>query len=153
MKGLCMRRRVTGAVALEFLLLFPFVVAMLYGAAVYGLTFFAQYRMQDAVDNAVSTALYIDRSALQGATLASSVTQRANTALAGLVAQLPPSLRDLNADGACNLQTVGGIEMLHCRLSYPNYQTNPVVPALSFGMLGEFPPLPERLDAEARAAF
>ena len=146
-------RKVSGAVALEFLLLFPFVVAMLYGAAVYGLTFFAQYRMQDAVDNAVSTALYIDRSALQGAALATSVTQRANTALAGLVTQLPPSLRDLNADGACNLETVGGVEMLHCHLVYPNYQTNPVVPALSFGMLGEFPPLPDRLDAEARAAF
>ena len=28
-------RKVSGAVALEFLLLFPFVVAMLYGAAVY----------------------------------------------------------------------------------------------------------------------
>ncbi|WP_290495207.1 TadE/TadG family type IV pilus assembly protein [Alcanivorax sp.] len=147
------RQKIVGAVALEFLMLFPFVVAMLYGAAVYGLTFFAQYRMQDAVDNAVSTALYIDRSALQGAALATSVTQRANTALTGLVAELPPSLRDLNADGACNMETVGGIEMLHCRLVYPNYQTNPVVPALSFGMLGEFPPLPDRLDAEARAAF
>jgi hypothetical protein len=147
------RQKIVGAVALEFLMLFPFVVAMLYGAAVYGLTFFAQYRMQDAVDNAVSTALYIDRSALQGAALGASVTQRANSALAGLVTQLPPSLRDLNADGACNLETVGGVEMLHCRLVYPNYQTNPVVPALSFGMLGEFPPLPDRLDAEARAAF
>ena len=41
-------RKQAGAVALEFLMLFPFVVAMLYGAAVYGLTFFAQYRMQDA---------------------------------------------------------------------------------------------------------
>jgi Flp pilus assembly protein TadG len=103
-----MWQKQAGAVALEFLLLFPFVIAMLYGAAVYGLTFFAQYRMQDAVDNAVSTALYIDRSALQGAALATSVTQRANTALAGLVAQLPPSLQDLDAAGACNLETVGG---------------------------------------------
>ena len=108
-------RKQAGAVALEFLMLFPFVVAMLYGAAVYGLTFFAQYRMQDAVDNAVSTALYIDRSALQGAALGASVTQRANSALAGLVTQLPPSLRGLDASGACNLETVGGIEMLHCR--------------------------------------
>jgi len=146
-------RDLSGAVALEFLMLFPFVVAMLYGAAVYGLTFFAQYRMQDAVDNAVSTALYIDRSTVQGAALGDSVRQRANTVLAGLVAELPPSLRALNADGACSLETVGGLEMLRCRLVYPNYQNNPVVPALSFGVLGEFPPLPDRLDVEARAAF
>ncbi|ERP89275.1 TadE-like protein [Alcanivorax sp. MD8A] len=142
----------SGAVALEFLMLFPFVVAMLYGSAVYGLTFFAQYRMQSAVDGAVETALYLDRSRFSD-NLGSAVTTRANTALAALVAQLPPSLRDLDTSAACALETVGGVEMLHCRLVYPNYQTNPVVPALDFGMLGEFPPLPAQLDVDARAAF
>ena len=142
----------SGAVALEFLMLFPFVVAMLYGSAVYGLTFFAQYRMQSAVDGAVETALYLDRSRFSD-NLGSAVTTRANTALAALVAQLPPSLRDLDTSAACALETVGGGEMLHCRLVYPNYQTNPVVPALDFGMLGEFPPLPAQLDVDARAAF
>ena len=142
----------SGAVALEFLMLFPFVVAMLYGSAVYGLTFFAQYRMQSAVDGAVETALYLDRSRFSD-NLGSAVTTRANTALAALVAQLPPSLRDLDTSAACALETVGGVEMLHCRLVYPNYQTNQVVPALDFGMLGEFPPLPAQLDVDARAAF
>ena len=142
----------SGAVALEFLMLFPFVVAMLYGSAVYGLTFFAQYRMQSAVDGAVETALYLDRSRFSD-NLGSAVTTRANTALAALVAQLPPSLRDLDTSAACALETVGGVEMLHCRLVYPNYQTSPVVPALDFGMLGEFPPLPAQLDVDARAAF
>ena len=142
----------SGAVALEFLMLFPFVVAMLYGSAVYGLTFFAQYRMQSAVDGAVETALYLDRSRFSD-NLGSAVTTRANTALAALVAQLPQSLRDLDTSAACALETVGGVEMLHCRLVYPNYQTNPVVPALDFGMLGEFPPLPAQLDVDARAAF
>ena len=142
----------SGAVALEFLMLFPFVVAMLYGSAVSGLTFFAQYRMQSAVDGAVETALYLDRSRFSD-NLGSAVTTRANTALAALVAQLPPSLRDLDTSAACALETVGGVEMLHCRLVYPNYQTNPVVPALDFGMLGEFPPLPAQLDVDARAAF
>ena len=142
----------SGAVALEFLMLFPFVVAMLYGSAVYGLTFFAQYRMQSAVDGAVETALYLDRSRFSD-NLGSAVTTRANTALAALVAQLPPSLRDLDTSAACALEPVGGVEMLHCRLVYPNYQTNPVVPALDFGMLGEFPPLPAQLDVDARAAF
>ena len=98
----------SGAVALEFLMLFPFVVAMLYGSAVYGLTFFAQYRMQSAVDGAVETALYLDRSRFSD-NLGSAVTTRANTALAALVAQLPPSLRDLDTSAACALETVGGV--------------------------------------------
>lgn len=149
------RQAVTGAVALEFLMLFPFVIAMLYGAAVYGLTFFAQYRMQAAVDTAVSTALYVDRSDNQASGLGTAVTQRANTALAGLVAQLPENLRDnLDTTSACGLETIaGGVEVLHCSLVYPNYQANPIVPVLSFGMLGDFPPLPATLDVDARAAF
>ncbi len=143
-----------GAVALEFIMLFPFVVAMLYGAAVYGLTFFAQYRMQNAVDTAVATALYVDRSAYeQSEALGSAVTQRANAALAGLVAQLPNNLRNLETDSACVLETVGGIEMLRCQLVYSNYASNPIAPALDFGMLGAFPPLPAQLDVDARAAF
>ncbi|MED5387943.1 MAG: TadE/TadG family type IV pilus assembly protein [Pseudomonadota bacterium] len=150
-----MRRKAIGAVALEFLMLFPFVVAMLYGAAVYGLTFFAQYRMQDAVDTAVSTALYIDRSENQSSDLSTAVPQRANNALAGLVAQLPQNLREnLNTASACGLETIaGGVEVLRCSLVYPNYQANPIVPVLSFGMLGDFPPLPAQLNVDARAAF
>ena len=149
MKG---RHSETGAVALEFLMLFPFVVAMLYGSAVYGLTFFAQYRMQSAVDDAAETALYLDRSRFED-NLGGAVTTRANSALAALVARLPPSLRGLDTSAACALETLGGIEMLHCRLVYPNYRSNPVVPALDFGMLGAFPPLPAQLDVDARAAF
>ena len=142
-----------GAVALEFIMLFPFVVAMLYGAAVYGLTFFAQYRMQNAVDTAVATALYLDRSAYESEALSAAVTQRANTALAGLVAELPQSLRGLNTDSACSLETVASIEMLRCQLVYSTYAANPIAPALDFGMLGAFPPLPAQLDVDARAAF
>ena len=149
------KEREEGAVALEFLMLFPFVIAMLYGAAVYGLTFFAQYRMQAAVDTAVSTALYVDRSDNEASNIGTAVTQRANTALAGLVAQLPETLRDnLNTASACGLETIaGGVVVLRCSLVYPNYQTNPIVPVLSFGMLGDFPPLPAQLDVDARAAF
>lgn len=150
-----MRRKATGAVALEFLMLFPFVVAMLYGAAVYGLTFFAQYRMQDAVDTAVSTALYLDRSNTESDELATAVSQRANETLLALVDELPERWKgNLSVASQCGLETItGGVEMLRCSLVYPNYQTNPVVPVLSFGMLGDFPPLPAQLDVEARAAF
>ncbi|MEE3388569.1 MAG: TadE/TadG family type IV pilus assembly protein [Pseudomonadota bacterium] len=150
-----MNRKEFGAVALEFLMLFPFVIAMLYGAAVYGLTFFTQYRMQAAVDPAVSTALYVDRSDIQASSLEVAVTQRGNTALAGLVAQLPENLRDkLNTNSACGLESIaGGVQVLNCSLVYPNYETNPIVPVLSFGVLGDFPPLPASLRVEARAAF
>lgn len=136
-------------------MLFPFVIAMLYGAAVYGLTFFAQYRMQATVDTAVSTALYLDRANTESGALAAAVSQRANATLLALVGELPERWRDnLNTDSACGLETIaGGVEVLRCSLVYPNYQANPIVPVLSFGMLGDFPPLPAQLDVDARAAF
>lgn len=136
-------------------MLFPFVIAMLYGSAVYGLTFFAQYQMQDAVDTAVSTALYLDRSNTESGELATAVTQRANSTLAALVGELPERWKgNLNTNSACGLETIaGGVEVLHCSLVYPNYQANPIVPVLSFGILGDFPPLPATLSVDARAAF
>ena len=73
------RHHAHGAVALEFLMLFPFVMAMLYGAAVYGLTFFAKYQMQNAVDRAVETALYLDRSAYDDSQWQTAASQRAKS--------------------------------------------------------------------------
>ncbi len=139
--------------ALEFLMLFPFVVAMLYASAIYGIVFFSQYRLQNVVDRAVATALYVDRSAFRGEQMETAVISRASQAMGGLVAALPGPLASLEVDAAtCAVETVGGVEMLRCGLTY-NYQENPIVPVMSFGMLGTFPPLPDELTAEARAAF
>ena len=143
-------RSCKGAVALEFLMLFPFVIAMLYGAAVYGIVFFSQYRLQNVVDRAVSTALYVDRSAYAASELQSQVENRANQTLSALLSQQPSPLKD--STGSCVVEDISGVEMLRCSLSY-DQQGNPIVPLMSFGMLGRFPPLPNELKADARAAF
>lgn len=147
------QRKITGAVALEFLMLFPFVVAMLYAAAVYGIVFFSQYRLQNVVDRSVATALYVDRSAYSADELETEVEGRARNALTALLQQQPEPLASMDLDGAsCGVEDVGGVTMLHCQLTY-NYAENPIVPVMSFGMLGTFPPVPATLNAEARAAF
>lgn len=140
--------------ALEFLMLFPFVVAMLYASAIYGIVFFSQYRLQNVVDRAVATALYVDRSAFQGEQMEGAVVNRASQAMTGLLATLPGPLSSLEDGGAasCAVEAVGGVEMLRCGVTY-NYKENPIVPVMSFGLLGTFPPLPDTLEAEARAAF
>ncbi|WP_203105490.1 hypothetical protein [Alloalcanivorax marinus] len=141
---------------MEFLMLFPFVVAMLYGAAIYGIVFFSQYRLQSVVDRSVATALYVDRSAYATSELQTQVESRALNALSGLLAKQPEPLKSMSpGDGACGVETVGGVggvEMLRCTLTY-DYKANPIVPVMSFGMLGTFPPLPDTLTAEAHAAF
>ncbi len=151
--SLLTRRGAQGAVALEFLMLFPFVVAMLYASAIYGIVFFSQYRLQNVVDRAVASALYVDRSAFQAEQMESAVVNRASQAMSGLLATLPGPLSNLESgSSSCAVETVGGVEMLRCSVTY-NYAANPIVPVMSFGMLGTFPPLPDTLEAEARAAF
>ncbi|MFP1677116.1 TadE/TadG family type IV pilus assembly protein [Alloalcanivorax sp. C16-2] len=146
-------RRQIGAVALEFLMLFPFVVAMLYAAAIYGIVFFSQYRLQNVVDRSVSTALYVDRSAYAASDLQNQVESRARAVLLGLLQQQPEPLKSMSpGEDACGVETIGGVEMLRCTLTY-NYKAKPIVPVMSFGMLGTFPPLPDTLTAEAHAAF
>ena len=144
-------RRLKGAVALEFLMLFPFVVAMLYASALYGIVFFSQYRLQNVVDRAVAGALYVDRS--EG-DVQSAVEGRANSVLADLLSRLPAPISGAQGsdDGFCGTRGVGDVEMLYCSVTY-NYKENPIVPVMSFGVLGSFPPLPDTLTAEAHAAF
>lgn len=145
-----------GAVALEFLMLFPFVVAMLYASAIYGIVFFSQYRLQNVVDRAVVSALYVDRSAdhADEGGLKSVVEGRANSVVADLLSRLPAPISGAQGseNGFCSTKEVDNVEMLHCSVTY-NYKENPIVPVMSFGMLGTFPPLPDTLEAEAHAAF
>lgn len=154
-------RQVRGVVTIEFLMLFPLIVAMLYGAAVYGIVFFSQYRMQDAVQRAVDAGLYVDRSAYPcdnpgggectSSALVSAVESRAQTALTSLVSGLP--LKGISVGGnACTVQSLNNnVEMLRCTLTYN--QVGSIVPVMSFGFLGTFPPLPNKLEVDAHAAF
>ncbi|MFT0138575.1 TadE/TadG family type IV pilus assembly protein [Alcanivoracaceae bacterium MT1] len=144
--------RMKGAVAVEFIMLFPFIMAMLYAAAVYGITFFAKYQMQDAVDRAVAAALYVDRSAYAAADIAAEVESRAETALGSLKGGLPESWRGQLSDD-CTTESAGGSEMVVCSLTFPSFNSNPIAPSLNFGWLGMFPPLPNELKVQARAAF
>lgn len=152
-----MNRHEHGVVTIEFIMLFPFVVAMLYAAAVYGILFFSKYQMQDAVDQAVNAALYVDRSAWPNdpgsstsSALGQAVTDRATTALTRAVSHLPFTGPDTGS--ACAIESLAhNVEMIRCTLTYNKVET--IVPVMRFGMLGEFPPLPDQLQVEARAAF
>ena len=138
---------------LELRRVFPFVVELLYSSAIYGIVFFSQYRLQNVVDRAVATALYVDRSAFQGEQMEGAVVNRASQAMSGLLATLPGPLSNLEAGASsCAVEAVGGVVMQRRAVNY-NIKVNPIVPVMSFGLLGTFPPLPDTLEAEARAAF
>ena len=145
-------RNSRGAVALEFLLLFPLVVAMLYGAAAYGILFFGKYEMQSVVDQAVSSALRVDRTRHSAADLPGQIESTANAALAQGWASKSQRLRAGAEITGNECQVDGSGSFLSCTISRDN-KAEPMVPQLTFGFLGEFPPMPDTMSVEATMAF
>ncbi|EKF74346.1 hypothetical protein A11A3_09105 [Alcanivorax hongdengensis A-11-3] len=150
-----MKRHSRGAVAFEFLFLFPFIVAILYAAGYYSIVFSWQYRMQNLVDRAVSEALYMDRGDLDASELATTIRDRAQQRLAALVQNgLPDSLKDkVGADSACTVDA-SAIAVVSCTLAMNSATIEGLLPSVSFGMLGDFPPAPPSgISASSQAAF
>ncbi|MDX1802977.1 MAG: hypothetical protein R3292_02775 [Alcanivorax sp.] len=150
-----MHRTERGAVAFEFLFLFPFIVAILYAAGYYSIVFAWQYQMQNLVDKSVSEALYLDRSSTPDADLATAMQQRAQQRLDALVASsLPASLKTkVGSDGACKVDS-SGLTVVQCTLSLDSATIKGLLPSVSFGMLGAFPPAPSNgIRASAQVAF
>lgn len=141
-----------GAVALEFLILFPMVVAMLYGAATYGILFFGKYEMQGVVDQATSSALRVDRSRFSAGDLSGQIVSMATATLEQGWASKSERLRAGTETTHCEVVESAGISFLSCVISRNN-QEAPMVPQLTFGFLGKFPPMPDAMRAQATMAF
>jgi len=145
-------RRMRGAVALEFLLLFPLVIAMLYAATAYGVLYFGKYQMQNAVEQAASSALRLDRNRFSAAELTGQIVSTANLALSQSWSTVPERLQAGTDTLDCGVSESGGISFLRCTVVRNNQQA-PMVPQMNFGFLGAFPPMPDSMRAEASMAF
>lgn len=143
--------RSRGAVALEFLLVFPLIVAMVYGSAAYGVVFFQKFQLQKAVDRAASSVMSLDRSQF-GENTGQQAVSRASEALEFLMSELPASLVSRSGERGCSVEGAGDVSLLQCRV-VANGQESPFVPQLQFGFLGEFPPLPDTIEVRSAVAF
>lgn len=141
-----------GAIALEFLFLFPLVIAMLYAAVAYGMLFFGKYEMQSVVDQAASSALRVDRSRLSENDLSGQIVATAKATLDQAWASKSERLTSGTDSRDCEVVASAGVSFLTCVISRNN-QEAPMMPQLTFGFLGKFPPMPEAMRAEATMAF
>lgn len=129
-----------GVITLEFLMIFPMVVGLLYGAAGYGTLFFTKYQMQTAVDRAAGSAFSLDRRDTQD--FVAAVETYSNTVLDRLLDTLPPLAVDRLVRQGCqfNLST----SMLEC-FAEADGTMSAFIPQVTFFGLGAFPPLPEKV--------
>lgn len=149
-----MRRYKGGAVALEFLLLFPLVISLIYAAGVYGVLFSWQVRMQVAVDRSTAAVMALDRSAtanpeVAAEALADAALAKMDLAFLGTVAK----------SEVCSFE-VGTPDAIVCTLGVPLEGDCPDGIAAAngngprqLGFFSGFPPLPDCLTAEARVTF
>ncbi len=152
------RGAMKGVVSLEFMLLFPFIVAILYAAGYYSVLFSWQYRMQNAVDGAVASGMHLDRSRFTEAQLGPQVRTRAYDALTELAQDLPTAIRESLelAPENCMTETVSAqnIVVVRCELVMSQEALQTALPAVAFGFLGQFPPAPSNgIRASAQVAF
>lgn len=121
-------RRSQGAVALEFLLLFPMLVALLYGAATIGVVAYQKYEMQRLANQATTLSTRVDRSrtgdvAVQAVTIS-------DTWLTEQLSEYGVS------DSGCQISEHDSASV-ECFIEW-----QPDIRQISFGFLGAFPPLP-----------
>ncbi len=123
-----------GLVSLEFILIFPLIVGLLYAGLVYGMLFFHKVELQRAVDAASSAVYSLDRR--EHTNYSDKVTDHSKDVLDKMVASLPERIRNPESCGSDEADT-----------------GSPFLPQLSIGPLGDFPPQPKCLKAVAAVTF
>lgn len=156
MKPVIARKGVAGAVAFEFLILFPFVIGLIYSAAVYGVLFSWQVRMQIAVDRSSAAVMRLDRNGTNDPS-AAALTLANNSMKEGLV---PEFMGDLSA-AAC-YQPEGIDDQVACTLKIALKDggcagglgaTSTAKGLNAMGFFGGFPPMPDCLEATAKVTY
>jgi Flp pilus assembly protein TadG len=143
-----------GSASIEFALVFPLFFFLIYGGAHYGLIFALSISMNAAASDAARAALAADP---EDANFATLVQTRARAAVVSRLDWLPAAQRaavlgasgekvdvEIEADA-----TLGNV--VRVAIHYPDYATSPLLPRITFPVLGAIPPLPAQLGAQATA--
>lgn len=146
-----MRRKLSrGVVSLEFVLIFPILVALVYGAAGYGVLFFNKAQMQVAVDRAAAAVFSLDRRA--SADFTQDASEYSNQVLEVMSQRLPSAAGERIVQRDCVVASDGGVELLECTLTATAGESS-FLPQVNVFGLGRFPPLPDALTARSVVAF
>lgn len=145
----------SGIVALEFLVLAPFIIGLVYAVAVYGVVFSWQIRMQIAVDRATAEVTQLPRSEVADAELRDKAVELALDALKDIAPGFASASAECSGDDAgfvsCSLSML--LEADGCAEAEPGADPIPADANLQLGFFGGFPPLPGCLVAAARVPF
>lgn len=151
----------TGAAALEFALVLPVLLFLIYGVVVYGYMFIVQSSMTFAAQEGAQYAVTVDPlvpvGAEEGAYDTKVVTEARATA-AAVLSWLPASVRNVIAGEDGSLVSVtqvpgpGDSTYVRVSLTYDIATNNFIFPSFNLGGL-QIPPLPDQLVGESSAVL
>ncbi|WP_162932578.1 TadE/TadG family type IV pilus assembly protein [Solimonas sp. K1W22B-7] len=139
--------RQSGAVAMEFALVFPILFLLTYGTVVYGYVFFLKQSVNYAAQQGAEAAVSVDpddedAEALRQARVVDSVKDTLRWLPANQLARV------VVCDGAaCNVEDDTITVEVEFQLSTPSW----LFPAVEMPGIGAVPPMPTRLEATAAA--
>ena len=146
-------RRVSGAVAVEFALVFPILFFLIYGTVVYSYVFILHesinYAAQEAAEAAV--AVLPDSDGYDA-----NVQARAKAQAAAVLNWLPAAQRErvLGAGGEkveVTFPSIGGESAVQVILHFQLKDPTPIFPIINLPVVGEVPRLPDRISAQGVA--
>lgn len=141
-----------GASAIEFALVFPLLFFLLYGAVHYGFIFAISSALTSAANDAARAAIQVDP---EDPTYETLVVERARAAAVERLAWLGDTQKTIVLGTAGDRvsvalesdETLG--EVVRVVIAYPSYSAQPVLPVVTFPVVGPIPPLPDSLGASA----
>lgn len=145
------RTRQRGATALEFAFVFPLLFLLMYGILVYAYIFLLTESLTFVAQEAAESAVAVDP--VNNENYESQVQQRAQQTASTLLEWLPGDQRELVVGSNGELVDValvpqGGQRFVRVRLEFV---ISDLFPSITLPLVGQAPPMPEVLRAEASA--
>lgn len=146
-----LRRKQSGAAAIEFAMLFLVFFLLFYGMVSYGFFFVLQNSFVHAAEEGARAAISVDPLTTEGCTeYEAKVESLAKSTAVEALAWLPDRLKllALGADNS-NVQPTYDCssKTLTVLIEYADYRSNPILPVLNFPGIG--PIIPESLQGQA----
>lgn len=147
-----LRKRQTGAAAIEFALLFTLFFAIFYALVSYAITMLLQQSFTHAAEEGARAAVAVNPLAYPDtSTFTTDVETRVRSTVDNALSWLPAKAKTAVAGN--NVQIDWSGTTMTVRVIYSGYATNPMLPALSLPLIGEVPKLPTDLTGSATIAL
>lgn len=146
--------RQRGATALEFAFVFPLMFLLLYGILVYAYIFLISESMTFVAQEAAEAAVAVDPDDNPG--YEAQVRTRAQQTAATLLQWLPSAQRDrvVGTSGekvVVSITPADGQQYVRVQLEFSMISPTNLFPSVTLPLVGQAPPMPEVLRAEASA--